>query len=338
MSQQEQKARMSSIRDVARLASVSHQTVSRVINDHPSVRDETRKRVLDAIAQLDYRPNLAARALVTNSLRLIGVLSATTGEFGPASSLTAIEEAAREAGYSVTTLNLPDVSAEAIQAAVRQLQAEQVDGLVALAPQARVANVLAGMRADIPIVTLQTASGATANTHSADQVEGARLATEHLISLGHRDIVHLAGPQDWVEAESRMAGYLDAMLEADITPFPPLRGDWSADFGHFAGQELANRGDFTAVFAANDLMAIGLMHGFRDAGLEVPRDISVVGFDDIPVAAHVAPALTTVHQDFLALGRRALLLLLAEIRGEDPPTLEPAKPRLEVRESSGPPS
>lgn len=328
---------MSSIRDVARLAGVSHQTVSRVINEHPSVREGTRQRVLDAIAQLDYRPNVAARALVTNSLNLIGVLSATTGEFGATSSLTAIEEAARAAGYSVTTLNLPDVSADSIHAAVRQLQNERVDGLIALAPQARVSHVLAGMRADIPIVTLQTASGATAETLSADQVAGARLATEHLISLGHRDIVHLAGPQDWVEAESRMQGYLDAMLDADISPFPPVRGDWTADFGHTAGVELAHRGDMTAVFVANDVMAIGLIHGFRDMGLEVPRDVSVVSFDDIPVAAHVTPALTTVHQDFQALGRRALLLLIAEIRGETPPVLEPAHPRLIVRDSTATP-
>jgi DNA-binding LacI/PurR family transcriptional regulator len=337
LAQQEHRARVSSIRDVARLAGVSHQTVSRVVNEHHSVREETRKRVLDAIVQLDYRPNLAARALVTNSLKLIGVLSATTGEFGATSSLTAIEEAAREAGYSTTTLSLPDVSAEAIRAAVRQLQVEQVDGLIALAPQARVAHVLAGMRADIPIVTLQTASGASADTHAEDQVSGARMATEHLIALGHRDIVHLAGPQDWIEAESRMRGYLDAMLDADLTPFPPLRGDWTADFGHFAGVELAQRGDFSAVLAANDAMAIGLMHGFRDAGLDVPRDVSVVGFDDIPVAKHVAPALTTVHQDFRTLGQRALLMLLAEIRGEDPPQLEALHPRLVVRDSSGPP-
>lgn len=328
---------MSSIRDVARLAGVSHQTVSRVINEHPSVREETRERVLEAIAQLDYRPNQAARALVTNSMRLIGVLSATTGEFGATSSLTAIEDEARAAGYMVTTVNLPDVTADTIHAAVRQLQNEQVDGLIALAPQARVSHVLAGMRTAMPIVTLQTASGATSETLSADQVTGARLATEHLIELGHRGIVHLAGPQDWVEAESRMQGYLDAMLEADIPPFPPVRGEWTADFGYFAGTELALRGDVTAVFAANDAMAIGVMHGFRDAGLRVPEDVSVVGFDDIPVAAHVYPTLTTVHQDFLALGRRALLLLLAAIRGEDPPELAPAHPTFIARASTAPP-
>jgi DNA-binding LacI/PurR family transcriptional regulator len=326
-----------SIRDVARLAGVSHQTVSRVLNDHPSIRPETKQRVLDAIAVLDYRPNLAARALVTSRSNVIGVMSATIGEFGPASSIATIEEAARVEGYSVTTVNLPDTTPEAIGAAVRQLVREQIAGIVVLAPQVRVFHVLRGMAIDVPFVSLQTASGATGESLAADQVEGARLATAHLIELGHRDIVHLAGPQDWIEAESRMRGYLDALLDADLPTIAPIRGDWTADFGHFAGVELARRGDFTAVFAANDLMAIGLMHGFRDAGLDVPGRVSVVGFDDIPVAKHVWPPLTTVHQDFAELGRRAVELLLAGIRGEEPPRFGQLQPELLVRASSAAP-
>lgn len=329
-----ERARMPSIRDVARLAGVSHQTVSRVLNDHPSIRPETKKRVQDAIEVLDYKPNLAARALVTSSTRTIGVLSATIGEFGPTSSIASIEDAARAAGYSVTTLNLPETTPEAIGDAIRQLSREQVSGIVALAPQVRVFNVLRGMAVGVPLVSLQTASGSDGFTLSADQVAGARAVTEHLIDLGHTDILHLAGPQDWIEAESRMRGYLDGLREADLPTFPPIRGDWTADFGHFAGLELARRPDFTAVFAANDLMAIGLMHGFRDAGIDVPRQVSVVGFDDIPVAAHVWPPLTTVHQDFPVLGARAVRMLLAQIRGEQTPEFVPIVPQLRLRSSS----
>ena len=329
-----ERARVPSIRDVARLAGVSHQTVSRVLNDHPSIRPETKKRVQDAIAVLDYRPNLAARALVTSTTTTLGILSATIGEFGPTSSIAGIEDAARAEGYSVSTVNLPTTSPEAIGEAIRQLGREQVSGIVALAPQVRVFNVLRGMAVGVPLVSLQTASGSDGFTHSADQVAGARTVTEHLIAQGHADILHLAGPQDWIEAESRMRGYLDALRDADLPTFPPIRGDWSADFGYFAGGELARRRDFTAVFAANDLMAIGLMHGFRDAGLDVPRDVSVVGFDDIPVAAHVWPPLTTVHQDFPELGRRAVAILLAEIRNEPVPQFGPAEPLLRVRSSS----
>ncbi|HWK78129.1 LacI family DNA-binding transcriptional regulator [Microbacterium sp.] len=328
------RARVPSIRDVARLAGVSHQTVSRVLNEHPSIRPETRKRVEDAISVLDYKPNLAARALVTSRTHTIGVLSATIGEFGPTSSIASIEDAARAEGYSVTTVNLPATTPEAIGDAIRQLSREQVSGIVALAPQVRVFNVLRGMAVGVPLVSLQTASGSDGFTLSADQVAGARAVTEHLIDLGHTDILHLAGPQDWIEAESRMRGYLDALREADLPTFPPIRGDWTADFGHFAGSELARRRDFTAVFAANDLMAIGLMHGFRDAGIDVPREVSVVGFDDIPVAAHVWPPLTTVHQDFPELGRRAVGMLLAEIRGERAPQYGAVVPQLRLRSSS----
>ncbi|MEJ1088425.1 LacI family DNA-binding transcriptional regulator [Microbacterium sp. Mu-80] len=334
MAESSERARVPSIRDVARLAGVSHQTVSRVLNDHPSIRPETKSRVLDAISVLDYRPNRAARALVTSRTTNIGILSATVGEFGPTASIASIEDAARAEGYSVTTVNLPETTPEAIGEAIRQLAREQVSGIVALAPQVRVFNVLRGMAIGVPYVSLQTASGSDGVTHSADQLTGARLVTQHLIALGHTEILHLAGPQDWIEAESRMRGYLDAMRDADLTTFPPIRGDWTADFGYFAGGELARRRDFTAVFAANDLMAIGLMHGFRDAGIDVPRDVSVVGFDDIPVAAHVCPTLTTVHQDFTELGRRAVAILLAEIRGEQVPVFGALDPILRTRESS----
>ncbi len=328
------RARVPSIRDVARLAGVSHQTVSRVLNEHPSIRPETKKRVQDAIAVLDYRPNLAARALVTSNSRTIGILSATIGEFGPTSSIAGIEDEARAQGYSVSTVNLPETTPEAIGDSIRQLSREQVSGIVVLAPQARVFNVLRGMAVEVPFVSLQTASGSDGFTHSVDQVAGARLITEHLIALGHTDILHVAGPQDWIEAESRMRGYLDAMREADLPTYPPIRGDWTADFGYFAAQELSRRRDFTAVFAASDLMAIGLMHGFRDAGLEVPGDVSVVGFDGIPVSAHVWPTLTTISQDFPEQGRRAVRMLLAELRGEKPPPFPPLAATLCLRDSS----
>ena len=336
MSTASDRARMPSIRDVARLAGVSHQTVSRVLNDHPSIRPETKAKVVDAIAVLDYRPNLAARALVTSRSNMLGILSATVGEFGPTSSIVGIEDAAREEGYSVSTLNLTATTPEAIGNALRQLAREQVDGIVVLAPQVRAFHVLRGMAVEIPFVSLQTASGSDGVSLSADQVAGARTATEHLIGLGHSDIIHIAGPQDWIEAESRMRGYLDALREADLPTFPPIRGDWTADFGYFAGQELSRRRDFTAVFVANDQMAIGLMHGFRDAGVRVPEDVSVVGFDDIPVAAHVAPTLSSVHQDFPELGRRAVRILLAQIRGEQVPQFGPLQTTLRTRESSAP--
>lgn len=157
------------------------------------------------------------------------------------------------------------------------------------------------------------------------------------MSLGHAEIVHLAGPQDWIEAESRMQGYLHALSDADLPTRPPILGDWTADFGYHAAVELSRRLDFTAVFAANDAMALGMLHGFRDVGVEVPLQVSVVGFDDIPLAAHAWPPLTTVHQQFAGLGERAMAALLRAIGAPDVPvdavdgmSLEPT---LVVRES-----
>ncbi|SDQ05469.1 LacI family DNA-binding transcriptional regulator [Leucobacter chromiiresistens] len=330
----EARAKPASIRDVARLASVSYQTVSRVLNDHPSIREDTRQRVLDAIRALDYRPNQAARALASARPSVLGILSTTVGEYGTTSAIVAIEQVARERGFSISTLNLAAASPEAIGEAVRQFEHEQVAGIIVLAPQVRVFNVIGGLGLRVPIATLHTGAGGAAETIASDQRAGARIAVEHLVSLGHRDILHLAGPQDWIEAESRMHGYLDAMFEADLSTLPPIRGDWTADFGHFAGRELAGRRDFTAIFAANDLMAIGLMHGFRDAGVRVPDDVCVIGFDDIPVAAHVWPTLSTVRMDFAELGTRAIMHLLAAIAGEPAPQFAPVSPQLIVRQST----
>lgn len=326
-----------SIRDVARLAGVSHQTVSRVLNNHPSLREETRARVLAVMEELQYRPNRAARALSKGRSRTIGVLSASSAQYGPASSIAAIEDAAREAGYYVSTAILRAVDPESIEAALDHLIYQSVEGIVVIAPQVRVFDVLDRMSVDVPWVGLQSTGRARHPALSADQVAGARMATRHLVDLGHREIIHLAGPQDWTEAEARMRGFLDEIDSAELRTHPPILGDWTADFGYFAGRELIAQRDFSAVFAANDLMALGLLHALRDGGVTVPGDVSVVGFDDIPVARHAWPPLTTVHQDFAEIGRRAVGSLLAEVRGEAiaDADSEPILSRLVVRESTG---
>ena len=336
MSPEPQKGRAPSIRDVARLAGVSHQTVSRVLNGHESIRDETRQRVREAMEALKYRPNRAARALVTSRSRTIGVLSATHGEYGPSSSIAAIEDAARDQGYYVNTANLASSSPGAIIEALKHLLLQDIEGLIVMAPQVRVFDVLAGMAIDVPYVSLQSTGHGDHRALAIDQIAGARAATQHLIDLGHEEIVHVAGPQDWIEAEARMRGFLDAVIDADLRTHPPILGDWSADFGYFAGKELLRYRDFTAVFAGNDLMAVGLMHAFRDAGVDVPGEISVVGFDDIPLAQHVWPPLTTVHQEFGEVGRRAVALLLGEVRGIPVDGDEELVPHLVTRASSGP--
>lgn len=332
----EERTRTASIRDVARAADVSYQTVSRVINGHPSIRPTTKQRVLDAMAELRYRPNQAARALVTSRSHTLGVILGSRGEYGPTSSLAALEDAARERGYWVTSAYLRDTRPETIRAAVEHLRRQSVEGIIVHAPQVRVFDVLAELDVDVPSLGMHSAERGIAEL-ADDQVRGARLATELLIRLGHAEIVHIAGPQDWIEAESRMQGYLRALSDADLPTRPPILGDWSADFGYRAAIELSRRLDFTAVFAANDAMAMGLLHGFRDVGIDVPGHVSVVGFDDIPLSAHAWPPLTTVHQNFAGLGERAVRAVLRATGAGDPEPADDApdvEPRLVVRDST----
>ena len=332
------KGRAPSMRDVARIAGVSHQTVSRVINHHPSIRESTKQRVLAVMDELQYRPNRAARALVTSRSNTIGVLAASAASlYGPASSISAIEDAARDAGYYVTVAHLGSLDHEDIVAAIDHLMAQAVEGVVVVAPQAPVLEAISAVSIGVPYVTMQTAGVLEGHELSVDQIAGARKATRHLIDLGHRRIVHLAGPQDWLEARARMKGFFDELDSAGLARTEAVLGDWTADFGYAAGRELlADRG-VTAVFSSNDQMALGVLHAIRDAGLEVPGDISVVGFDDIPEAAHFWPPLTTVRQDFGELGRRCIALLLADIDGVTSPVGEVVQPQLIVRASTAHP-
>jgi DNA-binding LacI/PurR family transcriptional regulator len=334
------RGRAPSIRDVARLAGVSHQTVSRVLNHHPSIRPETKQRILDVMEELQYRPNRAARALVTHRSRTIGILSASSTQYGPASSIAAIEEAARTSGYWVSTANIDSSDARSIADGLAHLAAQGIEGLVVIAPQVRVFDTLAQLSIDVPYVSLQSTGRETDAGHalSVDQIAGARLATRHLIELGHRNIYHLAGPQDWIEAEARMRGFLDEMGAQDVPTTAPILGDWTADFGYYAGRELLTVRDFTAIFASNDQMALGLMHAVRAAGLEVPRDVSIIGFDDIPEAAHFWPPLSTVRQDFAELGRRCVALLLGDLDPAAPDYRGTIVPELIVRGSTGAPA
>jgi DNA-binding LacI/PurR family transcriptional regulator len=330
------KVRAPNIRDVARLAGVSYQTVSRVLNESPSIRPATKQRVLDVINEVGFRPNQAARALVTSRSRTLGVLTSQTAFYGPTTSLHAIEQAAREAGYLISTTSLATSDRAAILDGLQHLMSQAIEGLVVIAPQVTVLDAVKELAINVPLVTLDSTGRDAARSLAVDQLAGARLATRHLIDLGHEEIVHIAGPQDWIEAEARMRGFLDEIGDADLRTHPPILGDWTADFGHHAGRELARFRDFTAVFAANDQMALGLMHAFREAGLDVPRDVSVVGFDDIPESAHFWPPLTTVHQDFAELGRRAVGLLLGELGAEGDRSWHRIVPELVIRDSTGP--
>ena len=234
----------------------------------------------------------------------------------------------------MTSIATTDVTS--IRAALDYLMSQSVEALVVIAPQQRVLEVIAEISLDVPYVTLQMADIAAGHGMSTDQTLGARLATRHLIDLGHTEILHISGPQDWIEAEARMQGYLEEINAADLRTRAPILGDWSAHFGYYAGLELLRFRDFSAVFASNDQMALGFMHACREMDLRIPEDISLVGFDDIPEAAHFAPPLTTVRQNFDEIGRRAVALLMAELRGRAPDHAL-VVPELIVRQSTATP-
>ena len=323
--------------DVARLAGVSHQTVSRVLNGHPNVSSATKANVLAAIRDLGYRPNTAARALVTGKTNVLGVISFDTTLYGPASMLYGIERAARP-GHFVAIASLPSFDRASLTEAVQRFLGEAVAGIIVIAPQNAAVEALEGLAIGVPLVAV--GCGVTARLPSVriDNVAGAELATRHLLDLGHRTVHHIGGPDSWHDARDRIDGWRQA-LRAAGAPEPGMpRGDWSARSGYEAGRQLAARPEVTAVFCANDPMAVGFLRAAAEAGRRVPQDVSVVGFDDVQEAAYFSPPLTTVRQDFGALGERALHLLMSQITaGGEAPPLPPIVPELIVRSSSAAP-
>ncbi len=323
--------------DVARLAGVSHQTVSRVLNDHPNVTAETRGRVERAIAQLGYRRNRAARALVTRRSGTLGVISVNVSNYGPASTLFSIEEAARAVGCFVSFVNLQHVDRPAMCAALDHLMAADVDGIAVIATKRSVVEAVRGVAADVPLVVVEGATGNGPPSVVIDQVHGGRVATAHLLDLGHRTVRHVRGPADWLEADARVQGWQEELADRGLEAPACLEGDWTPASGYAAGQRLAADPTTTAVFVANDHMALGVLRAYAEAGRSVPGDVSVVGFDDIPEAGYVLPPLTTVRQDFAEVGRRCLEQLLALIDGRPAAPGVVIEPDLVVRASTAPP-
>ena len=321
--------------DVARIAGVSMMTVSRVINDHPRVSDATRKRVQAAIDQLGYRTNMAARTLAGGRSRVLGAISSETIFFGASRTLWGIEVAARQAGHFVNFVTVPTPSRPDMAEAVGHLMAAHVEGIVVIAPMKASIDALADLRVDVPMV-ITSGSTNVATTVGIDQELGARLATRHLLELGHRTVHHLRGPKGWIGAEARAKGWRDE-LKSHGCLIPTTRvGDWTPASGYAAGKAIAADRDVTAVFAGNDEMALGLMLALGEAGLRVPDDVSVVGFDDTPESGFFAPPLTTIHQDFSEVGRRAAEQLLSLI-DDEPAGQITIEPSLVVRASTAPP-
>ncbi|MEU4833148.1 LacI family DNA-binding transcriptional regulator [Streptosporangium sp. NPDC023615] len=327
------------LEDVAALAGVSAMTVSRALNAPERVHAGTRARVLAAVRELDYRPNAAARQLVTGRSGVLGVVSIDTPLYGPVSTLYSIERAARLNDYSVSIASLSTLNRRSIEESLRQLQSQSVDGVIIIAPHESAAEGLRHLSSMVPVVAVDAGDGLPVPVAMVDQRAGAARATRHLLELGHETVWHLAGPADWIDANGRVEGWRET-LEAGRHRVPEVpRGDWSSRSGYQIGRQLAGDPDVTAVFAGNDQMALGVLRALREAGRRVPDDVSVVGFDDLPESAYFWPPLTTVRQDFEEVGRNAFHLLLDRMAGRPSQARRLVEPELIVREStSAPPS
>ncbi|WP_106815122.1 LacI family DNA-binding transcriptional regulator [Microbacterium timonense] len=319
--------------DVAARAGVSGQTVSRVVNASPRVDPETRRRVEAAMAALGYRPHRAARALRTGRTQTVGLVVSTLASVGNSRMLQAVADAAAARGYALTVVTL-GADGEATTAFER-LAEQGVDGAIVLneaTERVRQADLpAAGLR----LVVVDSPRDDRFSVVETDHAGGARLAVEHLLTSGHSTVHHLAGPARSFAAAERERGWRDALAGAGAPAPAVVRGDWTSGSGFAAASALIDDGA-TAVFAANDQMALGLLRALAEAGRDVPGEVSVVGFDDLADAADYRPPLTTVHQDFDALGARAVAVLIDGIEAGGAATFETVSTRLVVRASTSP--
>ena len=322
--------------DVARLAEVSAQTVSRVMNDYPFISTETRLRVEHAVDRLGYRPNRAARTLATSRSRTIGVVATDYRSYGPSAMLWAVEEAAQEAGYEVAVQSLRVADDTAIRQALDRLAEQSVEGIVYLAPQDAAHPAFLSAR-DVPIVTYVGFRDGREHPSSSIRRRARGWRPRTSWRLG---IVRSVTSQGIPALRSPVRGSRDgrqALADAGLVAQAVAAGDWTPEGGYRAARELLERHpELTAVHVANDHMALGALLAFREAGRRVPEDISVVGFDDVPEAAYFAPPLTTVRQDFADLGRRCIAALLSALHGDPRETPVPVIPELVVRSSTAP--
>jgi DNA-binding LacI/PurR family transcriptional regulator len=323
---------------VARAAGVSIPTVSRVLSGSVPVSDEKRNQVMDAVARLGYRPNPAARALAKGDRSMIGVIALNTVRYGYARTLQGIQEAARAAGYLVLIAVVESEDADEMDAAIDLMLSQTVAGVIVIEFDPVGVAISRQLPDGVPVVAA-AAAGQTRSPHPhayLDDRVAAREATQYLLNLGHETVHYLAIPET-DSRTGRALGWRQALVDADAPLHEPLAAAYDPQSGYTVGRALAEDPGVTAVLCGNDELAIGLLRALGEVGRRVPEDVSVIGFDDQPVAAMWSPSLTTVHQDFVDLGRRVFGLLLSLVSTGVSPRTSSAKPRLVIRESTAAP-
>ena len=323
--------------DVAARCHVSYQTVSRVVNGSRLVAEKTRARVLKAIAELDYRPNLAARRLATQRSSLIGMIGSHMTYYGPAQVMVSVEETAKQQGYNLIFAGVEQTRESQLLAAIDDLCEHQVDGIViGVRFERSVLAVRKHCRA-VPFVSVGNPIVKDVPAVVIDQSYGVQLATRHLLELGHKKIACIAGPQDWPAAKERYRAWARIIKAKGLEPGPQVQGDWSTESGYEGAMQLLDprAAPFTAIVASNDHMALGALRALHAKKIRVPDEISVVGYDDLPESRFFEPPLTTVHHDFVAEGERCVNMLLGLIKRESVESVQVLRPELVVRESTG---
>lgn len=291
------------IKEVASVAGVSTQTVSRVINERPDVSPETRKRVQEVIKKLSYQPSALARSLISQRSHTLGVVTAGLRHIGPSRTLSGITSAAEEAGYSILLKELPSYDTEDIRPIFQAFLSRHVDGIIWAVPEVGenrkwVNDPPADI--EVPLVYITMEPQDHLSIVSVDNYLGGRMATSHLLEQGYRKIGHVSGPLDWWEARQRMAAWKDALIEAGLaaTDSHWVEGNWSSSSGALAMEKLCDQyPDMDAIFVANDQMALGALQICAEKQIRVPEDMGIIGFDNIAESAFFSPALTTIQQD-----------------------------------------
>jgi DNA-binding LacI/PurR family transcriptional regulator len=323
--------------DVAKVAGVSHQTVSRVVKGHTNIGPEIRERVDAAIIQLNYKPNLLARSLATSKSHRIGALVYELLESGPSKIMESASRRAREAGYLLDIVSLDPEDEDGISQAIALINQPELAGLIAFTPTDHVVDALKHASFLVPISLESEANDWAENTSSGMGEDGVDAMIAHLAGLGHERFFHLSGPPGWLSARGRAAAYERSVTDRGLQSMGQIAGNWSSRSGYEAAMNLPLDIGVTALVVANDQMALGALAALENRGLTIPQDLSVVGFDDIPESQYFHPPLTTVRFDFAQQGRTAVDRLLARIDGVVPSSaVQPDPPVIVVRASSGP--
>jgi DNA-binding LacI/PurR family transcriptional regulator len=340
MSPADPRAGRATIYDVARAAGVSHQTVSRLLHGYAGIRPATRERVERALKELEYRPNLAARSLATNGSRRIGALVYELLEVGPRKTIQGASDAARSAGYLLDIVTLDPTDDAAVDEALAIMAGQDLAGIVAFAPMDLLGDRVRHAEFAVPVLLETAIDEGVDPKHSGLSDAGMDAVVDHLAALGHRDFFHVSGPLGWAASRHREGGYAAALARHGLQSRGSVPSEWSSASGYRVGLELPLELGFTAIVAANDQVALGLLRALSERGVAVPMEMSVTGFDDIPESEYFLPPLSTVRVDYEQRGRTLMNQFLALIGDTRAAAMiaEPRRlPELIVRASTAPP-